>query len=66
MGDKDLDAFIRLVIDDDSLQTELRETSDRRAFVERVVELGLKSGFDFSSASVEEAMRANRQKWLKT
>jgi hypothetical protein len=66
MGDDRLDAFVRLVSDDRLLQAELRDITDRNVFVEQVVEAGRRKGYDFSSADVEEAMRSNRRKWLRT
>ena len=66
MGDNGLDAFVKLVSHDQQLQAELLDTTDKRVFVEKVVEIGRRSGYDFSSADVEEAMRSNRRKWLKT
>ena len=62
----DLDSFVRLVLNDRSLQSELRDANDRRMFVARVAELGRQRGYEFSKEDVEEAMRSNRKKWLKT
>ena len=66
MNGKNLDAFVRLVLSEDALQSELREVVNRQDLVSRVMELGVQNGFEFSVADVEEAMRSNRQQWLKT
>ena len=47
MSDKNLDAFIQLVLNDETLEAELRDITDPPEFIARVMELGVQSGCNF-------------------
>jgi len=57
--------FQQFVLADESLQESLRDITERKEFVTRVVELGTKYGYAFTSNEVEEAMRINRRSWTE-
>jgi hypothetical protein len=57
--------FRQLVLSDDSLQQGLRVLTDKHAFIERVIELGLRHGHVFSRDDVEAAMLAGRRSWIE-
>jgi hypothetical protein len=63
---RDLEHFRRLVLEDISLQEQLRETTDVKSFLELVLKLGREGGCDFNQADVEEALRAGRRAWFET
>ncbi|HEV2707624.1 MAG TPA: aspartyl/asparaginyl beta-hydroxylase domain-containing protein [Pyrinomonadaceae bacterium] len=57
--------FRQTVLQDETLQESLRETSDVKTFVTQVVRLGHDLGHHFTAADVEEALRASRRAWLE-
>ncbi len=57
------DRFYALVLQDARLQEELRETTDRAAFVDQVVAAGAAHGHRFSAEDVTVAMQAQRRAW---
>lgn len=61
MSAKKLSEFRYLVFADSSLQKELREITDRREFVDFMVERGRTRGFKFDAAEVEDALRDGRR-----
>ena len=65
MPEGKFEEFRRLVLDDTSLQKELRDVTERVEFIARVVELGARNGYDFVQADVEEAMIAARREWIE-
>ena len=62
---EDLEAFYNCVLEDLSLQTELKSIGDLAAFVDRVVAIGRERGFEFERENVEDRMRRNRQAWIE-
>ncbi|PYT00802.1 MAG: hypothetical protein DMF63_05715 [Acidobacteria bacterium] len=58
---KTFEEFRDLVLDDKSMQKQLRRLSDRNEFIARVVELGREHGFEFTAAEVEEELRVGRR-----
>jgi hypothetical protein len=60
-----LEQFCQLVLRNQDLQRQLRETPDQRAFTERMLALGVAHGFLFSAAEIEARLRAARQAWLE-
>ena len=56
--------FRGLVLEDVSLQVELRDLSGDE-FVTRVVELGAAEGFEFAADDVLAAMRENKRLWIE-
>lgn len=61
----DFEKFREIVLHDSALQNRLRETTDRAAFAQLIVELGTKHGFQFTVEDVAEAMRQARRVWLE-
>ena len=64
-GQSGFGSFRTQVLEDATIQNELREIVDHARFVERVQELGAQHGHCFSRADVEEAMHAGRRAWLE-
>lgn len=52
-----------MILNDLEIQDRLKNVTDRDKFILKVVELGEKSGFEFTSEDVEEQMRENRRQW---
>lgn len=65
MPREEFEEFRRLVMQDVSLQENLRDLIDPDRFADRVVELGIDRGFKFSSDEVAEAMRENKRAWIE-
>jgi chloramphenicol O-acetyltransferase len=65
MFQESFEKFRQVVLEDLSLQKELRELSEREEFVRHVVELGAARGFEFTAENVKEAMRENRRVWVE-
>jgi hypothetical protein len=57
--------FRQLVLAEESLQEELRAITDRKVFIDRLIELGIESDCEFTSDDVEEAMRISRRVWTE-
>lgn len=56
--------FRALVEQDDALQEDLRDITDRELFFSRLVKQGASRGCHFAGADVEEAFQAERRVWL--
>jgi len=65
MSLENFERFRELVLRDLSLQEQLREIAERRVFIQQVVELSAKHGFEITPEDVEEAMRRNRRAWIE-
>jgi Cdc6-like AAA superfamily ATPase len=65
MSQENFERFRQLVLRDLSLQERLREIDERAVFIQQVVELSLESGYEITTAEVEEALRRNRRAWLE-
>jgi hypothetical protein len=57
MSENKFEEFRQLVLLEESLQKELRGLTDRKEFVNRMVELGAAHGYQFTAQDVEEALR---------
>ena len=57
------DRFYALVLQDAHLQEELREITERAAFVDQVVAAGAAHGYRFSAEDVTVAMQVQRRTW---
>jgi hypothetical protein len=57
--------FYRQVLDDLSLQEDLRALDDGKEFVARVVELGAENGFIFTAEDVQETIHENNRAWIE-
>lgn len=57
--------FRQLVLAEESLQEELRAITDRKVFIDRLIELGIENDCEFTSDDVEEAMRISRRIWTE-
>lgn len=65
MPSKELQAFVQLVLSDESLQAHLRDIGDRDEFVAEVVRLGNDRGMAFTAGDVTEEMGSRRRAWLE-
>ena len=57
--------FREIVLNDESLQRQLRGLMDMDEFISRVVELGRVHGFSFTAYDVGDAVRASQRSWLE-
>jgi hypothetical protein len=60
-----LDRFHALVLEDLSLQEQLRETEDQALFVSQVVRLGREHGCEFTADDAQAALHAARRAWVE-
>jgi predicted ribosomally synthesized peptide with nif11-like leader len=65
MSREQFEQFRQVVLEDQSLQKQLRNFTRRDRFAVRVVKLGAERGFQFTSEEVREAMRASRGSWIQ-
>jgi predicted ribosomally synthesized peptide with nif11-like leader len=65
MSQKQFEQFRQVVLEDLSLQKQLRKFIRRDRFVDRVVKLGTERGFQFTAQDVREAMSECRRNWLE-
>lgn len=59
-----LQRFQMIVLQDDTLQNELRQYTDRPAFIARVVECARERGCAIEPQDVDAALNASAQAWL--
>ena len=62
---ENFERFREIVLRDLSLQEQLREIAERSVFIQKVVELSAKYGYEVTPEDVEEAMRRSRRAWLE-
>ena len=65
MSQEEFERFRQLVLVDDSLQQQLRETPDRAAFFNLVLRLGRERGCQFTAEDVEDALLEGRRSWIQ-
>ena len=63
MSINDLQDFRQLVLQDLELQRELKNLADREEFIKKTIDLGERSGFEFSREEIESELRKNRRLW---
>lgn len=61
----DFEAFRLAVLEDESLQFQLRKFSEKAHFMQQVVALGAAHGYVFTIATVEAALQHNRRAWIE-
>ncbi|HEY0003429.1 MAG TPA: Nif11-like leader peptide family natural product precursor [Pyrinomonadaceae bacterium] len=64
MSQESLDQFRLLVLEDVSLQKQLRETPDRDSFLRLMLQLGEERGYSFTAETVEQALRDEHRAWV--
>ncbi len=64
MSKESLDQFRRLVLDDDEMQKQLRETPDKESFLALMLRFGAERGYEFTAEDVEEALRDEQRRWI--
>lgn len=62
---QNFEQFYQLVLQEVSLQKELRDISEKENFFVRVLELGKENGFDFTIENIREAMLAKQRAWIE-
>lgn len=65
MSQEQFEQFRNVVLEDLSLQKQLRAFTKRDMFVAHVVKLGAERGFQFTAEDVEEAMNTNQRDWIE-
>ena len=63
MSEGNFERFREIVLQDLSLQEQLREITERSVFIQKVVELSAECGCEITPEDVEEAMRRSRRAW---
>jgi len=61
MSKDNLEKFCLLVLGDLELQNQLKALEERDEFIEKVVELGARCGFEFSCEDIKNQIRENRE-----
>jgi hypothetical protein len=64
-GLEELNLFRHVVLCDQDLQEQLRETPDKESFLDLMITLGHARGYQFSIADVEAALLAAHRTWLE-
>ena len=65
MSESDLEKFCAHVLNDPTLQSQLRDVSDVERFFEICVTLGNQHGLQFTREEIRDALRASRHRWQK-
>lgn len=65
MSRQALEQFRDLVLEDQALQQQLRDTPDRAVFINCLVALAAERGYDVTHEDIETALRAARRAWLE-
>ena len=65
MSQEQFEQFRNVVLEDLSLQKQLRAFTGRDTFIPCVVKLGAERGFQFTAEDVEDAMNASRRVWIE-
>ncbi|HEX8735390.1 MAG TPA: Nif11-like leader peptide family natural product precursor [Pyrinomonadaceae bacterium] len=63
MSLENFERFREIVLRDLSLQEQLREITERSVFMQKVVELSARCGYEITPEDVEEAMSRSRRAW---
>jgi len=61
----EFEQFREFVLREPLIQTRLKQTDDRRSFVQLVARVGRESGFEFNHKDVEDALQDARKAWLQ-
>jgi hypothetical protein len=61
----DFEQFREFVLSQPPIQTRLKQTDDRRSFVQLVKRVGRELGYRFSQEDVEAALQSARKDWLQ-
>ena len=59
------DRFRDVVLANEDLQRQLRETPDKETFLEVMMNLGRECGYNFSIADIESALGQARRTWIE-
>jgi predicted ribosomally synthesized peptide with nif11-like leader len=65
MSQTDFEQFRQAVLEDISLQKQLRNITRRHTFTARAVKLGAERGFQFTEEEVYEALGEWRRLWIE-
>lgn len=65
MSQTSLEQFCERVLENQSLQEQLRGITDKTTFLASVVQLGAEQGFSFTIDEVNIAIRGNMQAWIE-
>lgn len=65
MSQTSLEQFCERVLENQSLQEQLRGITDKTTFLTSVVQLGAEQGFSFTIDEVNIAIRGNMQAWIE-
>jgi predicted ribosomally synthesized peptide with nif11-like leader len=65
MSQENFEQFRQLVLQDTTLQQQLRGTSDREQLVALTQRLGAERGYSFTTEDVLEALRAGQREWIE-
>ena len=60
-----IDRFRDVVLANEDLQRQLRETPDKETFLEVMMNLGRECGYNFSIADIESALGQARRTWIE-
>ena len=65
MSQENFNGFRKMVLEDCSLQGELKDITDYQLFTELVVKLGSEHGYNFTALEVEAAINGSRRTWFE-
>jgi hypothetical protein len=61
----DLERFCELVLREPGLQTRLRATADKPAFIAQMLQLGAERGYKFTAHEIDAALAEARRAWTR-
>ena len=65
MSQENFDRFRNLVLEDVTLQDQLKDITDYQLFADTVVNIGNERGYRFTKLEVESAVNASRRAWFE-
>ncbi len=65
MSQQSLEQFRQLVLQDVTLQEQLRATTDKRQFVALVVQLSAQHGYTITVEDIEAGIQVGRRSWIE-
>lgn len=65
MSQEALMQFQQIIFADAELQAELREITDQKDFIEKVLKLGKERDLEFTAEDVSNALQTSRRAWFE-
>ena len=63
MPENTFEEFRQIVLADERIQEELRGVRDRSDFIEQLIAVAARHGYEFATADIDDALRTARRTW---